>query len=453
MNKKKFLFLAILFVVVGSISSIGTYAIYKLTASGTATISTASFELSVNGSEISRSTQTFPLSGLTWTNSLGTQVATGKIAPGSTATLPLTIDVTGSSIDVDYMVKVEGFEGLTAVIDGTAGLTKTGTITYSEQANAMRKQMNVVLTWSGNLNDIDTKNSTDVNLKNRHETITIIVIAYQHLSSTPTITFPRSYSYGEVVYFDPTSDETVCTTSNHAAETCMTWRVIGSDTYNVNLQLDHNLVNKVAWDTSGSNNDGPVTVLNSLKDATSTWDNVEPLTYTYDTSASAQNYGTLSCTNGACTISKTGAEIGANPELVENGIPVRARLITGEEVAAITRTQTDGTTIADSFTLGNQNWFYFSESTKLIGTQDNGTGNIYLSWLIENTYTNNNSGAIANTYGNVNSGYWTLSPRSTAANTILYVYAGGSLYSNVHVENDSLYGARPVITIPKSKIK
>ena len=452
MNKKKFLFLAVLFIVVGSISSIGTYAIYKLTASGTATISTASFELSVNGSEISRSTQTFPLSGLTWTNSLGTQVATGKIAPGSTATLPLTIDVTGSSIDVDYMVKVEGFEGLTAVIDGTAGLTKTGTIAYSEQANAMRKQMNVVLTWSGASNDLDTKNSTDVNLKNRHETITIIVIAYQHLTSTPTITFPRSYSYGEVVYFDPTSDETVCTTSNHAAETCMTWRVIGSDTYNVNLQLDHNLVNKVAWNSSGSNAGGPVTLLTSLTSATSTWNNVEPLNYTYDTANSTNNYGILSCDDGICKTIKNNTETTIAGSV---STPVRARVITGEEVAAITRTQTNGNTIADSWSLANQDWFYFSESSKAIGTKSGGTGNKNLKWLIENTMlpeSGLDSGSTSNSYGDDNYGYWTLSPYSSDSTYAFHVHRDGAMYGN-SVDRTSHYGARPVITIPKSKIK
>ena len=452
MNKKKFLFLAILFVVVGSISSIGTYAIYKLTAGGTATISTASFELSVNGSEISRSTQTFPLSGLTWTNSLGTQVATGKIAPGSTATLPLTIDVTGSSIDVDYMVKIEGFEGLTAVIDGTAGLTKTGTITYSEQANAMRKQMNVVLTWSGNLNDIDTKNSTDVNLKNRHETITIIVIAYQHLNTTPTITFPRSYSYGEVVYFDPTSDETVCTTSNHAAETCMTWRVIGSDTYNVNLQLDHNLVNMVAWYTSRTVTDGPVTVLTSLASATSSWNNVEPLNYTYDTANSINNYGILSCDDGICKTIKNNTETTIAGSV---STPVRARIITGEEIAAITRTQTDGSTIADNWSLSSDGNFYFSTSQYVLGTQNAGAGNKNLSWLVENTMTvgsSYDSGSTSNSYGDDNYGYWTLSPSSASSARAYRVHRGGQIEYNL-VDDVDHYGARPVITIPKSKIK
>ena len=458
MKNKKFWFAAMLFIILGIGSGVGTYAIYKLSAGGTASVNTADFAISVNGSEISENSQTFSLSSLNWTNTLGTQVATGKIAPGSTATLPLTIDATGSEMDVDYIVKVEGFEGLTAVIDGVSGLTKTGTILYSIETNAMVKQMNVVLTWSGASNDEASKNSSDLGLKNQHQTITIIVTAFQHLTTPQTVTYPSNYAYGDLIYFDPTSGDTACsnTTLTTNDPTCMKWRVIGQDTYNVNLQLDHNIVNKVAWNTTGYNKDGPVTVLQSLANATSGWANVDSLNYTYDTTTSTpNNYGVLSCTNGVCDITKNNTSTTITGTTGANAIPpLKARLITGEEVAAITSEQTPGDdTRADTWSLATQNNFYFSNKNFITGTQTSGTGNTNLSWLVENTTSYSSSGATSNSsYGTDNIGYWTLSPRSTGAYSAFHVNRTGGLLSN-SVNNDSDYGARPVITIPKSKIK
>ena len=255
----------------------------------------------------------------------------------------------------------------------------------------------------------------------------------------------KTYALSEEVYFDPTkSDQSECNDTDHTGETCMRWRVIetndSTSASTIKLQLDHNLVNMTRWSKTDSNNDGPAKVLEDLASSTSTWTNVEPLNYTYDTSAFTQNYGTLSCTSGTCKKKKTGEKI----------YNVKARIITGDEVAAITRTQTDGTTIADNWSLANQDTFYFSRYDKVIGTNDDGEGNKNLSWLIENTRINSWSGATSN--GTNNEGYWTLSPLSTDASFAFFVYSRGDFNFN-YVYHGSAYGARPVITIPKTKIQ
>ena len=102
---------------------------------------------------------------------------------------------------------------------------------------------------------------------------------------------------GKIVYYDSVSTNLCNKTTfdldaiNNGTSTCYKWRVISTDTTwnNINIQLDHNLVNTSAWNMSGNTTDGPVTILSSLVTATSTWTRVPGLTYSYDTSASSQN--------------------------------------------------------------------------------------------------------------------------------------------------------------------
>ena len=290
-------------------------------------------------------------------------------------------------------------------------------------------------------------------------------------SKTYTARWKEAY-VGTLVYYDPVSTST-CNSSTFSLDavkngtsTCYKWRILetNEEVQNVRIQMDHNLVNKVAWNETGNNNDGPIKVLSELATATSTWSRVPALNYTYDTSDSAQNYGTLSCINGACTISKSNTTIGDNIIQNPNGTPVRARLITGEEVAEITRTQTDGTTIADTWSLSNQDWYHISKVGKIVGTQTNGTGNTKLKWMVENTKIStavSSSGSTVNVYSDRVEGYWTLTPRAQSSSRAYFVYNYGTFdwddYENhtgynATVSIATYFGARPVITVSKSDL-
>ena len=260
-----------------------------------------------------------------------------------------------------------------------------------------------------------------------------------------------AYTLGQLVQYDPVNNA-ACTTG----ETCYKWRVITTDdtssNINITLQMDHNLVNLTAWINQTDYNDGylwnngiknqegPITALKALETATTTWDNSLKLNYTYDTSLATSNYGTLSCTNGTCTAA--GNTITTN---------LKARMITGEEISAITvAAGAEEGTYAYNWTLASGDWYYFSNTGKVLGTQTSGTGSTDLSWLVENTYANTNSSATSNTYGNTNYCYWTLSPRTNTYNRAWRVYNDGRLNYSLNVDDGSYCGVRPVITISKT---
>ena len=270
-------------------------------------------------------------------------------------------------------------------------------------------------------------------------------------SNCNAITY-TAYTLGELLQYDPVNNS-ACTTG----ETCYKWRVItvGDTTSNNNitLQMDHNLVNLTAWVTqtdynddtnwnnSKQNNKGPITALKALETATSTWDDSLKLNYSYDTSSATNNYGILSCTNGTCTAA--GNTITTN---------LKARMITGEEIAAITVAAGAGPgTNAYNWVLATGPSFYFSNTSRVLGTTINSAGSKVLSWLIENTYAYTRSGATANAYGATNYGYWTLSPLPSKSFSARYAQHDGYL-GEYNVTNDNSYGVRPVITIPKSVI-
>ena len=188
MNNKKLLVIAALLLFVGV--GMATYAIYKTTASGTATVSAANWSVAfkANNTVIDENTSV-NLSDLTWTNSLGT-VKDGKIAPGSSATFDVEVDATGSEVDVDYEITVGGvkYNNGTSDVDAPAGLftvsasDATGTILYST-TNSMKKVVTVTITWAGAIDDDATKIANDLTLNGKPLQITISVTAAQRLSS------------------------------------------------------------------------------------------------------------------------------------------------------------------------------------------------------------------------------------------------------------------------------
>ena len=284
------------------------------------------------------------------------------------------------------------------------------------------------------------------------------------------------YNPGDLVYFDPVT-QINCNENTFdldavksGTSTCYKWRVltVGDTSSNekITIQLDHNIVGEYPWVTQadynddtnygtyGNNNKGPISALKKLEEVTSNW-TIPGINYTYETTGTT-NYGTLLCTNGACTI---------NSSPVTTSL--KARLITGEEVKTLTMNEGAApNSNAGVWTMPSYiDSYWFSSKNYLIGTRDylsDASGNTNLSWLVENTQYSNESGSTDDIYNQTNTGYWSLTPVTTsgswydAAWKAWDVIAIGNYYNFHSVNGDNgghHIGIRPVIEIEKNKLK
>ena len=203
---------------------------------------------------------------------------------------------------------------------------------------------------------------------------------------------------GTVVYYNPVTNAK-CTASQAVSTTgtktgCMKWYAFndkGNDT--VNLLLDHNTTAKVAWASSGTNTNGPITALKQLESDTASWNS---------------------------TIKNT------------------ARLIEAREIATITGNS--------GWTAGGSNYYFHTNSN----TQYKGAaGTNKYAWLFDNTKNCTTYGcnvADSSTYG-----YWTNTEYLVnSSRARLVSYDGGLLYESVNTAGYD--GVRPVITVLKSII-
>ena len=215
-----------------------------------------------------------------------------------------------------------------------------------------------------------------------------------------TIDIPQvtTYPNGTVVYYNPetnkkcSNSEAVSTIGTKTG--CMKWYIFndeGNDT--VNLLLDHNTTAKVAWASSGTNTNGPITALKQLESDTASWNS---------------------------TIKNT------------------ARLIEAREIATITGNS--------GWTAGGSNYYFHTNSN----TQYKGAaGTNKYAWLFDNTKNCTTYGcnvADSSTYG-----YWTNTEYLVnSSRARLVSYDGGLLYESVNTAGYD--GVRPVITVLKSII-
>ncbi len=185
-GNKKLLVVVALLLLVGV--AIGTYAIYRTSATGNATVATAAWSVKVNGTDTETGAFTFSAGDITWTTN--TSANPDKIAPGSSGTITLEIDATGSEVNVDYTATVG-----TILVDGVAntnsGFTVTphaaadgsGTISYDTTANAMKKTITFDVVWTGTDSDTTAKDTADMAMDGIDITIPVTVTAKQHLGA------------------------------------------------------------------------------------------------------------------------------------------------------------------------------------------------------------------------------------------------------------------------------
>ena len=184
-NKKLLVVVALLLLVcVG----IGTYAIYRSSATGTATVPTASWSVKVNETDMETGAFTFGAGDITWTTN--TSAVSGKIAPGSTGTITLEIDATGSEVNVDYTatvgtIKVNGVDNTNSGFTVTPHATAdgSGVINYSTTTDAMKKTLTFDVVWTGTDADLPAKDTADKAMAGYDITIPVTVTAKQHLGA------------------------------------------------------------------------------------------------------------------------------------------------------------------------------------------------------------------------------------------------------------------------------
>ena len=186
-GNKKVLVIALLLLLIGA--GIATYAIYRTSATGTATVATATWSVKVNNTDTETGAFTFSASDITW--STNTSAVSGKIAPGSTGTITLEIDATGSEVNVDYTATVGTIKVGNENLSSDAGFTVTphdttdgtGTINYSTTANAMKKTLTFDVVWTGTDSDTTAKDQADMAMDGINITIPVTVTAKQHLGA------------------------------------------------------------------------------------------------------------------------------------------------------------------------------------------------------------------------------------------------------------------------------
>lgn len=190
--RKKSTILSVLVVLLVVVVAGYTYARYQTarTGSGTVTIAKWSAAIKQNGSAVSDN-YTLTLTPVTNSN-----VASGKVAPGSSATATLVLDLTGTEVVTDYDITIGDVSGLpsgmtissvTATQDSSAvTLTQNGS-TYSGQVAMadVSKPITIVITvtWENSDEADRILSDTDAGEAAGTKTIPVTVTAKQHIGA------------------------------------------------------------------------------------------------------------------------------------------------------------------------------------------------------------------------------------------------------------------------------
>ena len=175
-GNKSVLVVAILLLLISA--SFTTYAIYRSSANGNATIETANWVVEVNGTDIVTESE-FTLDDFDFGNNPNGK--NDKIAPGDSGTVDIEIDATGSEVDVNYAITLgelaAQYEDLFTITVGNDG---EGTILYDE--SDMTETVTVTLTWLGAESDDANKDQADIDIKASEIVIPVTVVAKQVLN-------------------------------------------------------------------------------------------------------------------------------------------------------------------------------------------------------------------------------------------------------------------------------
>ena len=309
-----------------------------------------------------------------------------------------------------------GIHNIVSTIENTCQLQilkgETLTTTYTFTNGVVSPSLNI----KGNLPSIGTATvdstcnvALDVSSGNFRATK---IVNEDELTITKPVIY-KTYANGTAVYFNPVTGAK-CPAGESG---CMKWYAFndnGRYTEQINLIYERNTTAAVAWNSSGSNVSGPVTVLARLKSDTSSWVGVPLRTDIYSLNNGVANY----------TIDYS---------------TYRARLISAQDVAKITGHPTfDEKTSTERFFLDSNNLTQVAKSQ----------GASKYAWLYDYTDSCVNNGCNVATAGII--GYWSSTAVATVSSVAWYVSAGGDLVHVNGVNETRYFGVRPVITISKT---
>ena len=183
-GNKKILVIAILLLLISV--SFTTYAIYKTSVAGNAKVTAATWNVAFKNGQDTL-TQNFELN-FTGSDCTNNHVVTGKIAPGVTCTKTITLDATGTEVDVAYTATagtVTAEKGGSAV--STAGANdftvtlspENGTIAYG--AATRTQEITVSVAWAGT-EEATTTDPADTALNGATITVPVTLVAKQDMS-------------------------------------------------------------------------------------------------------------------------------------------------------------------------------------------------------------------------------------------------------------------------------
>ena len=233
-----------------------------------------------------------------------------------------------------------------------------------------------------------------------------------------------------IVYLDPTDLSKTCNESNSVSETetkvgCMKWYIYAEDDNSYTMILDHNTTATVAWNDSYTENTEMKEVKEALDSDTSTWDK-----------------------------------------------SLNARLITADEVAHIVGADRDDTlkwSSTKTLGLNGENidknkyvavFFLDGSGTTYVEWQTqvaNSTNKSKYAWLYDYTGYCKGSGCNIEEAYNTTQGYWTSTHVvDSGSNTSAWLINNAgelNIYNVYSTWGSTIYGLRPVITVPKNVIK
>lgn len=184
-GNKKILVIAILLLLIAV--SYGTYAIYKSSFTGTATVTAAIWDVKFkNGSDVLEENFELEFSTAECTNNA--HVKDGVIAPGATCRKTVTLDAGTSEVDVAYEVSQNG--NVTVSDNGTLTGANQFTVSFSpaqgtiEYDGTRTTTFDVVLTWAGEDDTpTDSINGADTRLNGKTFTVPVTLVAKQVVGS------------------------------------------------------------------------------------------------------------------------------------------------------------------------------------------------------------------------------------------------------------------------------
>ena len=175
---KKILVVAVLLLLLAV--SFSTYAIYRNASEGTGTVEAAAWSVKVKDQPMS-STWTFTYSDIQWTTLTGYN---NTIAPGSTGTITIPVDVSGSEVDVIITAAL----GSATLPDGMTVSLASGsseqTIKYTDSSKVANVVLNVA--WAGADSDNTEKDGKDLSKQDTTISIPVTLTAKQSLVSHAT---------------------------------------------------------------------------------------------------------------------------------------------------------------------------------------------------------------------------------------------------------------------------